>query len=104
MKLHERVVVDEIEDPFGPGHETGENSTGTHLFVTVGNRASLHQIDQPIREHFRVNPKIPFVMQPRQDGVRDSSNPNLKRRSVLNQRGDDLTYPTVLPKPRSAPK
>ena len=84
MKLHERVVVDEIEDPFGPGHETGENSPGTLLFVTVGNRASLHPIDQPIRDHFRVNPEIPFVMQPRQDRVGDSSNPNLKRGAILS--------------------
>ena len=49
--------------------------------------AGLHQIDDAVRAHLRVNAKIAFVVQTMKHSLGNSADAGLQRRSVRNERG-----------------
>ena len=90
MELDQRVVVDEVVEAAGAGDERGNRAPGMDSLEPIGDDAALDQIDQPIGKHLGVDAELVLVGQPSQDSIRNPANPQLQRRAVLDEAGDQL--------------
>ena len=67
-------------------HEEGGNQfPRMEGFTFSVDDSFLDQIDYPVREHFRVNTQIFFVLQALQDGIEDSSYFQLQGGAILDE-------------------
>jgi predicted nucleotide-binding protein len=83
-----RVVVDEVVDALAAVDEARDDAAAMHMLQAVGNRASLGQINDAVREQLGVDAEVLLVRQAAQHGVRDGADPGLKRGAVLDEGRD----------------
>ncbi len=71
---NKRVVVHEVEELAGADGERADDLARLEHLAAVGDAPFLHQRDDAVAEHFRVDPELVVVAQRREDGVGDASN------------------------------
>src|SRR6185312_5324952 len=78
MEFDGRVVVDEVEEAAAAVDEARDDAARMNSLEAVGDRSAIHEVDEPVREHFGVNSEVALVLEGGEDGVRDSADAELE--------------------------
>ena len=68
------VIMNKVVQCFGSKSKASNNLSGLDHFTSIGDDATIHEIDDAVAEHFWMDAKIAVVTQFCEDGVREWTN------------------------------
>lgn len=89
---HNQIGIHKVVQALATDGEAGDEQAGVYGFVFTGNNAFLHQVDDAIGKHFRVDTEVFVVSEALQYGVGDTADTHLEGGAVIYQGGNMPAY------------
>ena len=91
VELHLLIVMHEVEELSGAGHEGHDDSARVHLLLAVGDDAAFDEGNEAVGEHLGAHAEHVLVAEPREHRIGNAADPQLQTAAVFDEVGDELS-------------